>query len=166
MIIILLPAGTAAGQDISKEQKIKVVVTGDNGTTIVIDTTFINQEAPDSIIAKDGTVIYITDNDSDFRSENEKKYEITARLENKGKNSKERYIYINSNKAIKETDSDKFDIFLGDDVSNIMDNDTDKTRYVIAKNGVTITVEGNDEAKIKDLAEKIRKELDIKEKEE
>jgi hypothetical protein len=47
-----------------------------------------------------------------------------------------------------------------------MDNDTDKTRYVIAKNGVTVTVEGNDEAKIKDLAEKIRKELDIKEKEE
>ena len=82
MIIILLPAGTAAGQDISKEQKIKVVVTGDNGTTIVIDTTFINQEAPDSIIAKDGTVIYITDNDSDFRSENEKKYENIFSLSN------------------------------------------------------------------------------------
>jgi hypothetical protein len=40
------------------------------------------------------------------------------------------------------------------------DNDTEKTRIVIAKNGLTVSVEGTDEARVKELVKEIEKKLD------
>jgi len=41
------------------------------------------------------------------------------------------------------------------------DSGSDKTRYVIAKDGMVVTIEGNDEAKTKELAKEIREKLGV-----
>jgi len=62
-----------------------------------------------------------------------------------------------------DSDGDqKFDIMVSDDK---LDNDIDKTKYVIAKNGITVSIEGNDEVKVKELASEIEKKLDINKEE-
>jgi len=49
----------------------------------------------------------------------------------------------------------------GTRVKVIAHADKDVTQYVIAKDGITVTIEGNDEQKVKELAEEIEKKLDI-----
>ena len=39
-----------------------------------------------------------------------------------------------------------------------------RPKYVIAKNGITVSIEGNDETKIKELAKEIEKKLDVSDK--
>jgi len=53
-------------------------------------------------------------------------------------------------------------VIVSDDES---DNDLDITKYIIAKNGITVSIEGNDEAKVKELAGEIEKRLDINKEE-
>ena len=43
-----------------------------------------------------------------------------------------------------------------------LDTKTDVTKYIIAKDGVFITVESRDEDKAKDILETLEKKLDIK----
>jgi hypothetical protein len=44
---------------------------------------------------------------------------------------------------------------------NKSDQNVDKTRFVIAKDGMVVTIEGTDEEKTKDLAKEIEKRLGV-----
>jgi hypothetical protein len=79
--------------------------------------------------------------------------EITGHKDSTGK---EVYIYSNpGDKGVKVEKS----------VRVINENQTsgndEKTKYVIAKNGIIVSIEGNDEAKIQELVTEIKKKLDI-----
>jgi|WetSurMetagenome_2_1015567.scaffolds.fasta_scaffold00136_13 hypothetical protein len=67
-------------------------------------------------------------------------------------------IIIKDGKVITDSDSKKFDIEIRSD----SEKDTEMTKYVIAKDGVVITVETDDEAKAQDIINDIKKKLDIK----
>ncbi len=56
------------------------------------------------------------------------------------------------------TSDENFDIRLNEDE---FDHDTDNTKHIIAKNGIVVTIEGSDEAKINELVKEIEKSLDI-----
>ncbi|MCJ7446095.1 MAG: hypothetical protein MUO72_00195 [Bacteroidales bacterium] len=47
-----------------------------------------------------------------------------------------------------------------------MDTDTDVTKYVVAKDGIVVTVECNDEARAKELIKEIESKLDVKSEQE
>jgi hypothetical protein len=75
-------------------------------------------------------------------------------------NDEEKVIIIRDGKVIENSGEKTFHISV-----ETGDNDTDveKTKYVIAKNGFVVTVEGNDEAKAKELIKEIESKLGVAE---
>ena len=47
------------GQEKKSEQKIKIIVNDGSGTKVIIDTVFKGDNGPDSLILKDGSVVYM-----------------------------------------------------------------------------------------------------------
>jgi hypothetical protein len=71
----------------------------------------------------------------------------------------ERIVYINEvNDPDKESDK-TFDVFVSTDDKN---SEVEMTRYVIAKDGMVVTVEGNDEVKAKELIKEIENKMGVK----
>jgi hypothetical protein len=158
LFISFLPFSFALGQDKKNEHKIKVIIADKEGTKVVIDTAFVNADAGDSVIVKGNSVIYITNHDKDKTGKPSKQYKVITRVDKDGDNTESQYIYINDDKVERDISCDKFDIRVSDDE---FDNDTDRTKYIIAKNGITVSIEGNDELKIKELVKEIEKRLDV-----
>jgi hypothetical protein len=161
-IISFLPLSFSLGQEKKTEQKVKVVVADKSGTKVVIDTTFTGTGTLDSVILKGGKVIYIGENDSESDGRPDKHIKVIAHVGNDGANTGHQYVYINDDKVIPRGGDKKIDVMVSDDE---FDNDLDITKYVIAKNGITVSIEGNDEVKVKELAVEIEKRLDINKEE-
>jgi hypothetical protein len=165
-LIFLLPAPFINAQEKMTEKKITVVIDNGSGKEILMDTVLYGDNGTDSVILKNGEVFYVNKtpenkygNPVNKDEKGEKKYRIIARVEKNGKQSGDRYVYINNeNGSDISTDGETFDISTDEDISG---NDFDKTRYVIAKDGITVTVEGKDDAKVQELVKEIEKKLDI-----
>jgi hypothetical protein len=132
----MVPLILVSGQDKKSEQKIKVIVNDGSGTKVIIDTVYKDSQVPDSIKLNNGTVLYIKHHGEGRDSEHRKdKEHFTATYSsNSTSNSKEYF-----------------------------DNDStvEKTRFVIAKDGLVVTIEGKDEAKAKELAKEIEIKLGV-----
>ena len=85
------------------------------------------------------------------------RYRVISR-DSKDHGDKEEYIYINKDKGADEDIDNETDVYLSDE-----DNDSavEKTRYVIAKDGMVVTIEGNDENRAKELARVIEEKLGV-----
>lgn len=158
LFISFLPFSFAFGQEKKNEHKIKIIIADKEGTKVVIDTAFTNAGTADSVILKGDNIICITNHDKDIYGKSGKQYKVITRIDKDGDNTESQYIYINDDKVEHNISDDKFDISVSDDE---FDNDTDKTKYVIVKNGITVSIEGNDELKIKELVIEIEKSLNV-----
>jgi hypothetical protein len=69
-------------------------------------------------------------------------------------------IYINEGKEDYKNGEKTFDLQVTTDDSG---NEVEKTKYVLAKDGMVISIEGNDEAKVKDLVKDIESKMGVKE---
>lgn len=168
-----LPGSLVFGQDLKSEQKIKIVVDEGSGKKVVIDTVFKNSPMPDSLVLKDGTVILINHPGEEQGLIQHKKgdvyfYSNSESEDNKEGTSNSNYhvitrtshdngdktetISIKSYNSSADPEDKTFDVYVADDDK---DSKADKSRYVIAKDGVVITVEGSDEAKTQGLVREI-----------
>jgi hypothetical protein len=102
-----------------------------------------------------GNVMFYSNSD-DGRSRG--KYKVITRssgeLGDKGE-----IIYINKGKAPDKETEKTFDFYVPD---NNNDSTVEKTRYVIAKDGIVVTIEGSDKTKAKELAKEIENKLGVK----
>jgi hypothetical protein len=121
--ILTMPSIMVSAQDKKTEQKIRVIVNDGSGTRVIIDTVYKDSPAPDSVIIKDGTVVYIN-HPGDGRDLKD--------------SSDEHVIYSDS------------------------ESSAEKSRFVIARDGIVVTVEGNDEAKTKALVKEIENKMGVK----
>lgn len=146
--VIILPFTFAAGQEKKCEQRIKIVIADDKGQDVVLDTIITGKPVNDSIILKNGQTMYMVNKGSDNGpgAMECKKYIITTSSENGGYSKEE----ISKEITIISSDSDK------------KDQDSERTKYVIARDGVVITIEGSDYDKVKELTREIEKSLDGK----
>jgi len=158
LFISILPLSLALGQEKKNEQKVKVIIADKSGTKVVIDTTFAEDAEVDSIILKEGNVIYIGKDDSESDKKPGKQIRVIAHVDENGGNNEQHYVYVNSDKVVGHIGDEKIAITVNDDD---FDSDLDRTKYVIAKNGITVSIEGDDEEKVKELAQEIEKKLDI-----
>ena len=174
----MIPFSIVAGQDKKSEQKIKIVVDDGSGTKVVVDTVFNDNPKPDSIKLKDGTVIFLKHNGEETDLEHhtgkdqfvvtysvnsnpdgKEVKEVTIvssdslRLKKAG-NSHDAIIYSYSNEG---RAGEKYRVITRDS-----DGSADKSRYVIAKDGIVVTVEGTDEIKTKALVKEIESQLGVK----
>ena len=189
LLLILMvgsvPISVAFGQEKKTEQKVKIVVADKSGTKTVIDTTFTASSKPDSIILKNGEVIYLAHPEKGLTisksAKGPEKVTITVTDDNEGEKKNEerviimsgddtrwtaastgegkKVIIVKDGKVIKSDEGETFDIRV--DKDNLESND-DVTKYVIAKDGMVISVEGKDEAKVKELIKVIEGKLDVK----
>lgn len=159
LFISFLPLSLTLGQEKKNEQKVKVVIADKSGTKVVIDTTFSGTGTMDSIILKGGNVIYIGKNDSDPDGNPGKQIKVIAHVDKDGKNTEHQYVYINKHKMDSSTGDETFDVMVSDDE---FDNDLNETKIVIAKNGITVSIEGNDEVKVQEIAREIEQKLGVK----
>lgn len=74
------------------------------------------------------------------------------------KADKDEVIYINKDDSTEMKEGKNFNVYV---TENDNDSETVKSRFVIAKDGMVVTIEGNDEAKTKELADEIREKLGV-----
>jgi hypothetical protein len=162
-----LPLSFLNGQEKKIERKIKVVVDDKSGSKVVIDTTFCGNYAIDSVRLKDGSIVYIGQENTEIQHTpgSVKKHIFITSDDNKPGGKERREITVISTDSLDwqefhgKDHGDKLDVYVSDDD---FDQNTDMTKYVIAKNGIVVSIEGNDEAKIKELIKVIEAKLDVK----
>jgi hypothetical protein len=181
IFILVVPLSMAIGQNNKGEQKIKIVVDNGSGEKVVIDTVYKNKTLPDSIKLKDGTFISLThtgdkikmkhhsdkdhicimsstdSNRDSIKGSKCEKYKVIAESSNDDGNN-EKIEHINKGMASGKEIEKSFDISVSD---NSKDSKDDNTSYVIARDGIVVTIEGNDDARMKELVNEIRSKLDI-----
>jgi hypothetical protein len=155
LFILILPYSAAKGQDKKTEQKIKIIVNEGSGSKVVIDTVFNDKPAPDSLKLKDGSTIFIKHH---------------ADYEDSGSHKGKEHIYVTYSSDGKDKGKEIKEVtVIASDSTNFTepgDNDekdsaVEKTRFVIAKDGMVVTIEGADESRAKELAKIIEEKLGV-----
>ena len=184
-LLLIASINLLNGQEKRNEQKIKVVIDKGSGKETVIDTVFNGDKKIDSLKLKNGEVIYLNrdgDNNEDItvsynkkegpgehmevrkdilvtdNDKVEKRYKVISKLENGCKPSGERYVTVIENGP---GDDSEGDIINYRTKKMIISDGRDNTRYIISKDGITVTIEGTDDARIQQLVKEIEKKLDI-----
>jgi hypothetical protein len=171
LLACLAPFTLVSGQEKKSEQKIKIVVSDGKGEKTVIDTVLTGTAMKDSIRLKDGKVIYIG-HSADGLEENSNIYVFshsgTAETEQAGdhktmawvsasSDSPENKVIVINSDAISATSGTVPHAVIvkkGHDLGN-----AEKTRYVISRDGMVISVEGDDYAKVKGIVDEIEAKL-------
>jgi hypothetical protein len=101
----------------------------------------------------DGKVMYYSNNSSDQGNTN-----VHYKIIKKSEGADDMQVYYIDKKSYSDKDPETFNVYVTKDDQ---DSGIDKNRYVIAKDGIVVTVEGVDEAKTKELVNEIEKKMDI-----
>jgi hypothetical protein len=160
------------------EQKIKIITDDGSGKKVVMDTTFSGNNGPDSLKLKDGSVVYLDRKGKKL----DRKEHLTVTRSSNGKDNGNQFEEVtvvntdsldsdhseNSSEVISSNvhGNRKYKIRSDRDTLNYVvsdnnDSKVEKTRFVIAKDGMVVTIEGNDEAKAKELAKEIELKLGV-----
>jgi hypothetical protein len=163
--VIYIKSGNSnlAGKDDMKSKNKNVYVTvtdNDNGDKkITKEITVIDGDSAETGQKEDGTRVIVM---SDGKALADATYNVTVssdvKTEGKG-NNKTVYYYVNSNDG-KKGSGEKFDIEVNSDAADVSHGE--KSSYVIAKDGMVITIEGGSEEKVKEMAGVIEAKLGIK----
>jgi hypothetical protein len=161
-------SGLASGQDKKEEKHIKVIVSDNGGEKVIIDSTFITTDAignKEVRIVKGEPIVIMKGDDGEkvviVKSGNQTSGEESGKTftwTTASAGEHENVIYIKEGKdGIKEGEV-KYNIEVSTDDSG---NKTEKTSYVIAKDGMVVTIEGGSEEKVKELAGVIESKLGV-----
>jgi hypothetical protein len=145
-----------------KEKKIYVTVTDDEkgDKNIRKEITVIAGDSSDIHKKTESKKIIVI---SDGKALAESSYDITVSTDGKdeGKGRNETvYYYVNTGKDGHKSGNEKFNIEVNSDEPDVMD--VEKSSYVIAKDGMVVTIEGGSEEKVKELASIIESKLGVK----
>ena len=188
IIVCLLPFSGTMAQEKKSEQKIRIIVDDGSGTKVVIDTLIKDGQTRDTVILKGEKMVFIGHSgdekvtrqadgsgnvyvyvSSDDREGSKDSKTLTVVSSDdaswtvndaEGKDKKtERIIYVNDGKVNDKNVEKTYKVT----VSKDGDESTEyNTRSIIAKDGMVVTVEGNDEEKVKDLVKEIQQKMGIK----
>jgi hypothetical protein len=164
LFFCIIPFSLAMGQGKKSEQKIKIVIDDGSGTKVVIDTLIKDGQMTDSLKLKDGKVVYIGNSvdkaGSIQHGGNEHVFVTVSADGNATKKVVKEITIVSSDSANwKKEGGETFEYTVKSDNK---ESKVEKTKYVIAKDGMVITVEGNDDTKVKELINEIESKLDIK----
>jgi hypothetical protein len=174
LLVCLLPFTTAAGQEKKTEKKIKVIIDDGSGTKVIIDSVFTGEMSTDSIQLKDGKMIFISHSGdekvmkhagspehvyvmvtTDGKKGGEQKTMTWTNAEGRGKG--EKVVIIKDGKEIGKDEVSTYRYTVHSDKKKA---DSERTKYVISKDGMLITVEGSDYEKVKAFVDEIELKLD------
>ena len=189
ILLILFTAGSVAiSQDKKDTKKLKVIVENEDGTKVIIDTTFSSIIKTDTIATGDGNFIFVTTKDGkaiwtvkegkdlsviseeslELLKEGEEGKVVVIKSGNKDKEGEENNLmaWAIGNVVYISEDGPEFIKEGAKSYSIVVKTDdtggsSDKTNYVIAKDGMVITIEGDDYAKVQQIGKLIESQLSI-----
>jgi len=189
LLAVTIPLVMASGQDKKEEKKIKIVIDEGSGSKTVLDTVIVGTSSLEKIELKDGTMLFIGNPDTDLREVTEgKSVIVTMESDEEGGKGVTKTIYVTSGDSSTWTAAsagEKGHVYVissnkntggksekhivvsssGDNAVEWVGKDTDATKYVVAKDGVVVTVESNDEEKAKEILQLIQDKLGVKSEE-
>lgn len=191
IILLTIPVSQMFGQDLKNEQKIKIIVKDGSKSKVVLDTIFTDNKGPDSLKLKDGSVVHLQhqgdqnmvvtySSDGDKNGKEYKEVTIISSdsvqtndtdnhniVSNSSSGSRSytvikkkngNYMYINKDKRTGNADDDTFNVYISDK----NDDSINRSRYVIAKDGMVVTIESNDDEKAQEMVKAVQNKLGIK----
>jgi hypothetical protein len=171
------------GQETKTEKKIKIVIDDGTGKKVIIDTLMNENSDVETITVGDGKMIFISNSDSDDDHDGKKHYIVTVTSDDKD-SSVVSVTEGSDNVAVLTNDNDNDDpaekkvivirktgdndVTLQNDITVHVSSDEnssdERTRFVVAKDGMVVTVEGEDEAKAKELIKVIENQMGVNSK--
>ncbi len=187
-IVCLIPFTGTMAQEKKSEQKIKIIVDDGSGTKVVIDTLIKDAQTKDTVILKGDKMVFIGHSGDEKINRHAdgsgKMYVYVSSNDKDGIMDSKTVTVVSSDDATWTVkDSDEKDIMTEKIVYISNAKETDKnlektyrvtvskdgnepseynTRSIIAKDGMVVTVEGNDEEKVKELVKEIQQKMGIK----
>ena len=177
LVILLFTSLSVSGQDNKEKQHIKVIISDKGGEKVVIDTSFAKIASVDSIKLKDGQMVYIARDDgfvtahatsgepgkvfivkSDGTHSSSGETGVMTWVASDGNSEGKSIVYISKGESQLKDGEVKYNIEVKTDDSG---NKSEKTSYVVAKDGMVVTIEGGDEARVKELASVIEAKLGV-----
>jgi len=188
LIVCLIPFSGLTAQDKKSEQKIKIIVDDGSGTKVIIDTLIKDTQTKDTVILKGGKMVFIGHSGDEKmirHSDGSEKVYVYVSSDDKDGSKDSRTVTVTSSDDATwtVTDSDANDeknekrIYITEAKTNdkkiektykvsVSKDDSESTEYstrsIIAKDGMVVTVEGNDEEKVKELVKEIQQKMGIK----
>ena len=165
ILVLLIPSGFISGQEKKVEKQIWVTVSDKDGKqNIVIDTTINNDENGVKVV--EGQPIFITKADDgekvviiksgSHKSGDENGHVMTWSAVSSG--DKGNVVYVTEGHKMLKDGEKKYNIEVKTDETG---KTIEKTSYVIAKDGMVVTIEGGNEDKVKELAGVIESKLGV-----
>jgi hypothetical protein len=178
ILVLLIPFANVAGQEKKSDQRIKIVIAEDNGSKLILDTLITGNSSNDSIVLKNGNIIHLAKEiNGDFGGMGTKKYIVTSSSsagdDVKKEIIKEITIISSDSDFLNETGSNTNhqakceSLVSAGKYSHGAETDTrgsnsEKTKYIITRDEVVITVEGNDYTRVREIIKDIENTLDTK----
>jgi hypothetical protein len=186
IFLCAIPFSGTIAQEKKNEQKIKIVVSDGSGKEVVIDTLIKDGDTNDSIRIKGGKVIYIGhsgDEKGIKHADGSDHVYVYVSSDDKAKNKDVKTITIVSSDTASWTENgDGAGFIVINNAHNAAGNSNshysyitteskegensesseDMTRSIIAKDGLVVTVEGKDEAKVNELVREIENKMGVK----
>ena len=177
-VILLILQVNLEAQEVKTEKKIKIIVDDGSGKKVIVDTIITDNSDIETISTPDGKIIWIGSEGQDHMEKGSKHVTVTVSsdgdsLTSEGNNNvtvwteKGESSDVNKVIVIKEAKCTGTHPEKNYDVMVTTDDDStvEKARYVVAKDGMVVTVEGEDEAKARELMKVIEEHMGVKEKE-
>jgi tRNA pseudouridine-54 N-methylase len=165
LVLAFVPLILLSAQEKKIEKKIKIIIDDGSGKKIMVDTLIKDGSDIETIKLSDGKVIIIG-NHADLNSidEHNGNKHVTVTVTSDDENGKK----TEEVKEIRIISSDSADLSekeVGKKIyvsTESKESTVNKTKFVVAKNGMVVTVEGEDEAKAKELIKIIEDHLGVK----
>jgi len=133
------------GKDTKKEIKTVTIVSSDS-------TSWITEKSTGNIFVN---------SDDDLMDDNSgEKHKVITWTEKNKDGSGEKVIIMKDGQVIEKDDGESYIYRIKTDVSDDDQSDYERTKYVISKNGMVISIEGSDYAQVKELAKEIEGKID------
>jgi hypothetical protein len=148
-------------QDAGSYEHMFVTVTNDSKESKKDFKTITIVSSDSAIVTEEteGGKVIVMSSSSDPSAKSGTHYIVTSAGPEKEGKSVEKIIYINEGNSPENEQNRTYDVSVSE---NDKDSSVEKTRYVIAKDGIVVSVEGNDEVKVKELIKEIEKKMDVK----
>ena len=172
VILFFLPMNLKAQE--ATEKKIKIIVDDGSGKKVIVDTVITDNSDIETIKTADGKIIWIGSDGQDQMKKDSKHVTVTVNSDGdshtsegnssvavwteKGESSDmDKVIVIKEVKGADTHLEKNYDVIVASDDASV-----EKARYVIAKDGMVVTVEGDDEEKTRELMKTIEVHMGVK----
>jgi hypothetical protein len=145
--------------DGNKQVSVTVSDDGKDTKKVVKEITIVSSDEPTGKEDNEGDKIYVYNDSKADEGKTGEHHKVITLSDKGGNGPEEKVIIIKDGKVIENKSGETFEYTIK---SGIEESDAEMTKYIISKDGMVITIEGNDYNKVKELVKEIESKLDVR----